>query len=460
MVPNIWFEKTTIGELGVEEENEVITHIYFDRKHLPNVYSKHKSDLIDTTFQELNLYLSGRLKSFSIPYRVKGSEFKKLTLEIVAQIPYGETRTYKEISEIINKKNASRAVGKVMNTNPLPLIIPCHRVIGSDGKLVGYSGGLEVKSFLLKMEKSSMMCTKSSYFTAIKKKAEITKETIEEVKCQSEFPKELIKTESDPPKARKRRLSDSTSDSLFKQQKISNSLSVLTCSESNVVLTFSDKYFFTLFYITNLMSPSTMKVYPIDPEGILYLKSKEDPLSSLIERYQNIQLHINTNIFEFLIDIILVRNLNLKAGLTLRKRMNNILEEVTPESVMEHSPDYLCQINISNSKAECIYNIAQSLCFGSVPSSADNNMSDSDLYSALTQIDGIGPFYADMLIVFLYQRSNYWCSHNKLLMRGIEEVYGIESLSSYQFSAFEKKFSPYCSLAELFIYLYCIEHHL
>ena len=178
MVPNIWFEKTTIGELGVEEENEVITHIYLDRKHLPNVYSNHKSDLIDTTFQELNLYLSGRLKSFSIPYRVKGSEFKKLTLEIVAQIPYGETRTYKEISEIIDKKNASRAVGKVMNTNPLPLIIPCHRVIGSDGKLVGYSGGLEVKSFLLKMEKSSMMCTKSFYFTAIEKKAEIKKEAI------------------------------------------------------------------------------------------------------------------------------------------------------------------------------------------------------------------------------------------------------------------------------------------
>ncbi len=114
-----------------------------------------KTDLTDKAFRQLLEYFEGRRKHFDVPYKLKGTDFQKSVWAALCDIPYGETRTYKEIAKAVGNEKASRAVGMANNKNPLHVLVPCHRVIGASGKLVGYAGGLDMKEHLLKMEKEN-----------------------------------------------------------------------------------------------------------------------------------------------------------------------------------------------------------------------------------------------------------------------------------------------------------------
>lgn len=103
---------------------------------------------------ELAAYFSGTLFSFSVPLNPTGSGFQKKVWEAVLAIPYGKTSSYLDLSLALGDKNLTRAVGSANGKNPLPIFIPCHRIIGSDGNLTGYSGGLPRKKFLLGLEGS------------------------------------------------------------------------------------------------------------------------------------------------------------------------------------------------------------------------------------------------------------------------------------------------------------------
>ncbi len=111
-----------------------------------------KTDFTDHVYTEIMEYLKGERTTFDIAYELDGTAFQKKVWEELTKIPYGETRTYKEIAVAIGNPNASRAVGMANNKNPLMMIVPCHRVIGANGKLVGYGGGLAMKRELLAME--------------------------------------------------------------------------------------------------------------------------------------------------------------------------------------------------------------------------------------------------------------------------------------------------------------------
>ena len=97
-------------------------------------------------------YLNGKRKNFDIPIKLNGTQFQKRVWQALTSIPYGKIVTYKDIANLIGNKNAQRAVGMANNKNPIVIIIPCHRVIGANRNLTGYSGGLEVKKKLLKIE--------------------------------------------------------------------------------------------------------------------------------------------------------------------------------------------------------------------------------------------------------------------------------------------------------------------
>ena len=110
------------------------------------------SRILDIAQKELLLYSQGVLKKFNIPIKLEGSKFQLKCWEKLLDIPYGKTVSYKEQAILVGGVNYSRAVAGANNKNKLPIIVPCHRVIGSNGKLVGYAGGLELKQSLVSLE--------------------------------------------------------------------------------------------------------------------------------------------------------------------------------------------------------------------------------------------------------------------------------------------------------------------
>jgi len=106
--------------------------------------------------RQLRAYFAGELENFDLPLAPEGTAFQKKVWDELCQIPYGETISYGALAKRIGNPNASRAVGLANGSNPIPIVIPCHRVIGSNGKLTGYGGGLPIKEKLLALEKRQL----------------------------------------------------------------------------------------------------------------------------------------------------------------------------------------------------------------------------------------------------------------------------------------------------------------
>ncbi|HEY8349152.1 MAG TPA: methylated-DNA--[protein]-cysteine S-methyltransferase [Clostridia bacterium] len=113
----------------------------------------YETPLIKEASRQLNEYLDGNRKVFDIPLVLEGTPFQKAVWQALLEIPYGETRSYGEIAERIGNPKAARAVGMANNRNRIAVFVPCHRVIGADGRLVGYAGGVDIKKKLLDLEK-------------------------------------------------------------------------------------------------------------------------------------------------------------------------------------------------------------------------------------------------------------------------------------------------------------------
>jgi len=150
-----YFYDTPIGRLGITENNFAITNVDFeDKSNKNNVKSEEigETPLIKEAAKQMQEYFDGKRKTFELPISVEGTEFQKSVWKALQEIPYGETKTYKEIAIAIGNEKACRAVGMANNKNPISIIVPCHRVIGTNGKLVGYAGGLDKKEHLLEIE--------------------------------------------------------------------------------------------------------------------------------------------------------------------------------------------------------------------------------------------------------------------------------------------------------------------
>jgi methylated-DNA-[protein]-cysteine S-methyltransferase len=148
-----YYYKFPFCNLGIAEKESTISNIFFDENKPPKGFEKFESPLIKKAAQQLEEYFDGKLKIFDLPLTFHGTQFKVQVWEAVLKIPYGETRSYGEVAAMINNPKASQAVGKTNHTNQIAIIVPCHRVIGHDGSLVGYAGGLELKQKLLDLEK-------------------------------------------------------------------------------------------------------------------------------------------------------------------------------------------------------------------------------------------------------------------------------------------------------------------
>lgn len=110
---------------------------------------------LEGALAQLREYFAGRRRTFDVPLDVRGTDFQRAVWSEVARIPYGGMASYGEVARRVGKPGAARAVGAAVGANPLPILIPCHRVIGADGSLTGYGGGLDVKAALLRLEGAS-----------------------------------------------------------------------------------------------------------------------------------------------------------------------------------------------------------------------------------------------------------------------------------------------------------------
>ncbi len=142
--------KTKVGFIRIEYTDAYVVRVKIVED---NDEIGEKTELTDKVYSQLVEYFNGERKVFDFAYELRGTEFQKKVWNALITIPYGETRSYKEVAALIGNEQASRAVGMANNKNPILFAVPCHRVIGADGRLVGYAGGLEVKQQLLGMEK-------------------------------------------------------------------------------------------------------------------------------------------------------------------------------------------------------------------------------------------------------------------------------------------------------------------
>ena len=148
----ITYSKNKLYNISFSESKNNLIEKQLSLKISNNTTSKFAKEVQD----QLNAYFQRRLKKFDIPIHIEGSEFSLKVFKEMSKIPYGKTKSYKQIAEKIKEPKSARAVGRVSGSNKIPIIIPCHRIVGSNGELVGYSGGggLLFKSYLQLLEKS------------------------------------------------------------------------------------------------------------------------------------------------------------------------------------------------------------------------------------------------------------------------------------------------------------------
>ena len=144
--------ESKIGPLTILCDDEALLRIDFGTVEPKNAV-RDRSELIGRTEGQLEEYMAGTRTEFDLPLKPEGTEFQKKVWNALLLIPYGETKSYKDIAVLIDNPKGCRAVGMANNRNPIPIIIPCHRVIGANGSLIGYGGGLDIKVKLLELER-------------------------------------------------------------------------------------------------------------------------------------------------------------------------------------------------------------------------------------------------------------------------------------------------------------------
>jgi methylated-DNA-[protein]-cysteine S-methyltransferase len=151
---------TRLGELTVVREQGGLTGLYFPR-HWPRpdrmTFGPRRDEGFEDVARQLGEYLDGDRSVFELPLKVRGAEFDRRVWDLIAAVPYGETTTYGDLARGLGRGTEPRDVGAAVGRNPLSIIIPCHRVIGSTGKLTGYAGGLGRKRTLLEIEHARLM---------------------------------------------------------------------------------------------------------------------------------------------------------------------------------------------------------------------------------------------------------------------------------------------------------------
>ena len=149
-----------IGRLRLVATDQGLSHLLFDQQVGEDLESDGDAveaddhPVLAAATAQLAEYFAGRRQEFDIPLDLTGTEFQRAAWSALASVPFGETRSYRQQAEAIGRPKAVRAIGAANGKNPVPIVLPCHRIVGSDGSLTGYGGGLPIKEFLLNHEQA------------------------------------------------------------------------------------------------------------------------------------------------------------------------------------------------------------------------------------------------------------------------------------------------------------------
>jgi methylated-DNA-[protein]-cysteine S-methyltransferase len=149
---NVQYLDSPIGTLRLVSNGSQLTAIEFEDQYSEDDGREVRDAVLAACAEQLTDYFAARRRSFKLPLAARGTPFQQSVWSALARIPYGELRSYRDIAHSIGNPAAVRAVGAANGRNPLPIVVPCHRVIGSNGTLTGFAGGLAAKSFLLRLE--------------------------------------------------------------------------------------------------------------------------------------------------------------------------------------------------------------------------------------------------------------------------------------------------------------------
>ena len=147
----LWMFETPLGLMAVGEEGGAIVRLWLPGQPLPRLMP-HQTPLLERAEGQIMEYLNHQRQVFDLPLSPAGTDFQKKVWAALSDIPYGQTRSYGDIARRIGCPGGARAVGMANHANPIPILIPCHRVVGAKGQLTGYAGGLELKGALLALE--------------------------------------------------------------------------------------------------------------------------------------------------------------------------------------------------------------------------------------------------------------------------------------------------------------------
>lgn len=150
---HLCYYDTLLGRLAIAANDAALTRLYFAGEEPQGEYVLTETPLLVQGAAELQAYLNGERQTFSVPLAPAGTAFQRQVWQALTAIPYGSTQSYQAVAAAVGRPTAARAVGAANHDNPLPIFIPCHRVIGKSGQLTGYRGGLAAKEQLLQLER-------------------------------------------------------------------------------------------------------------------------------------------------------------------------------------------------------------------------------------------------------------------------------------------------------------------
>lgn len=150
--------ESPVGPLTLVDEDEAVSGLYVEsQRHLPDAarFGERDDTVLPALREQLDAYFAGQLRDFDVPLRQRGTDFQLRIWSALRAIPYGSTCTYGELARAAGSPAAVRAVGAANGRNPISIVVPCHRVIGADGSMTGYGGGVQRKVLLLDLERAA-----------------------------------------------------------------------------------------------------------------------------------------------------------------------------------------------------------------------------------------------------------------------------------------------------------------